>query len=509
MLMLIFKIAWRNIWRHKGKSLVIGTIIFIGVLLMTVGNGMISGMERGLGQNIVNLFTGDIVIIPNDQEKDDVLFDFMNGKPLKVINNYKAIKQVLHKEACIKGFIPVTAGMVFVLNSGSGMGIIRLLGVDINQYQKIFPKNLKITQGRTLRNGERGVLISEETRDQCYNLMNFWLLPRGQSLDQSKLSSEALKNVRRLNLQRHLVFMGASDTNTFVDVKIPVIGIMKYKALNKIWGTYSIVDIESFREGHNYFTAYDTAVKIPPAEQGLLNNDQFDELFNSDNLIETETRSNQEFTVDSIQTLTRKRNNPAKVDDESYNMVFLKLKPGVSSQTALHDINTLFKQNKLKVHAINWRSAVGMFGSIAALIKGALNLFIMFVFFIAIIVIMNTLSMAALERVTETAMMRAIGAGKGFLTNMYICETGILAFFFGAIGIIVGIIVIFLLNAANITTTNEFLQLVYGGDKLSPIFILPDLIIGIMELGMVTILSVLYPLRLVGKIVPLDAMARD
>ena len=36
-------IAWRNILRHKGKSLVIGVILFLGSLLMTVGNGIISG----------------------------------------------------------------------------------------------------------------------------------------------------------------------------------------------------------------------------------------------------------------------------------------------------------------------------------------------------------------------------------------------------------------------------------------------------------------------------------
>lgn len=506
---LIFKIAWRNIWRHKGKSLVIGIIIFIGVLIMTVGNGIISGMEKGLAQNIVNSFTGDIVIVPNEQEKDDVLFDFMNGKPLKVIANYEAVKELLKKEPMVKEFVPVTAGMVFVLNSGSGMGIIRLLGVDIDQYKKVFPGNFIITQGRTLRSGERGILVSEETREQCYNQMNFWLIPRGEALNKRKLSAEALKNINRLTLQRDLVFMGASNSNTFVDVKIPVYGIMKYKALNKIWGTYSIVDIESFREGHNYITSSDTTARVPEKDQALLYDDQLDQLFDTDSLVETENDSGDQLSVEAIQALTRKKAIKAQVDNGSYNLIFLKLKPGTSSQKALQNINTLFKDNNVKVRAISWRSAVGVFGSMAALIKGALNLFIMFVFLVAIIIIMNTLSMAALERVSETAMMRAIGAGKLFLRNMYICETGLLAFFFGSIGIVLGIVVIFFLNVANITTTNELLQLVYGGEKLKPVFILPDLLIGLFELGIVTFLSVLYPLRLVGKVVPLDVMARD
>ena len=39
---LIIKISWRNIMRHKGKSIVIRVILFLGALLMTVGNGVIS-----------------------------------------------------------------------------------------------------------------------------------------------------------------------------------------------------------------------------------------------------------------------------------------------------------------------------------------------------------------------------------------------------------------------------------------------------------------------------------
>ena len=53
---LSLKIAWRNLFRHKGKSMIIGAILMLGAFLMTVGSGVISGMDRGLSENIVNLF---------------------------------------------------------------------------------------------------------------------------------------------------------------------------------------------------------------------------------------------------------------------------------------------------------------------------------------------------------------------------------------------------------------------------------------------------------------------
>ena len=139
---LAFKIAWRNLWRHRGKSLVIGGILFFGALLMTVGNGMISGMEQDYPINIVKLFTGDIVVISTEQEKTDVLFAMM-GKPLKVIKNYAAAKKVLERKKSSRDYLPATAGMVMVLNSGSEMGISCFWELILKNTGRCFRKALQ------------------------------------------------------------------------------------------------------------------------------------------------------------------------------------------------------------------------------------------------------------------------------------------------------------------------------------------------------------------------------
>jgi ABC-type lipoprotein release transport system permease subunit len=505
---LAFTIAWRNLWRHRGKSLVIGVILFFGAFLMTVGNGMISGMEKGLSENIVNLFTGDIVVISDEQEKDDVLFDMMSGKPLKVIKNFDAAKKVLAKETLIQNFLPATAGMVFILNPGSDMGNIMLLGVDIAKYRKFFPDSIKVTEGRLFRPGERGVLVSEEARKQVYDYMNFWVFPEGKALNHQKLPQD-MRNLKDLDSENNLVFMGASTSNSTMDIRVPVKGIMKYKSLNKIWGNYCIVDIESFREAHNYVTGADSKVEIPKEEKTLLESDNLDQIFSSQNTFEKDIVTHDSISVHEVQTETQRKVTKYNPDAGSFNLAFIKLKPGISQSIALKKLNRIFKQQHLNVRAVSWKSAVGTIGSMAVMVKTALNTFIMFIFFVAIIVIMNTLSMSAIERIPEIGMMRAIGACKGFLRKMFVYETGTLSFFFGGIGIIVGIVSIFLIKAAGISTTNEILQLVYGGDKLSPLFTFSDLFLEIIELGIVTFLSVLYPLRVVGKIAPLDAIARE
>jgi ABC-type antimicrobial peptide transport system permease subunit len=106
-------------------------------------------------------------------------------------------------------------------------------------------------------------------------------------------------------------------------------------------------------------------------------------------------------------------------------------------------------------------------------------------------------------------MMRAIGARKSFLRRMLVSETGLLSFFFGGLGIVGGIIIIVLLKSAGISTSNEVLQLVYGGDNLNPIFTFADFIFEVIELGIVTLLAVLYPLRIINRITPLDATVHN
>jgi hypothetical protein len=72
--MLIWKIAWRNLWRHQSKSLIVGVILFAGALLMTVGNALLDGALQGLEENTVNRMTGHLVVTSVDQTDKDLFF---------------------------------------------------------------------------------------------------------------------------------------------------------------------------------------------------------------------------------------------------------------------------------------------------------------------------------------------------------------------------------------------------------------------------------------------------
>ena len=278
---LIFKIAWRNIWRHKGKSIIIGIILFLGSLIMTVGNGIITGMNQGLQKNINDSFIGDIVILSTNQKDNEIIFTMM-GKSVHEIFGYSNIENVLKKKKYIKNYLPLTRGTALILNETSQMAGTLLLGVNFIDYTNMFKNSLELISGRFLTNNERGIIINKKHQKDFYDQMNFWIKPKGYPVIKSNFTPEILSNYKSLNIKSNIVFMGLGEDETTQDIRSGVVGIFKFKNLNKLWGNFDIIDIESFRELFGYLTAKDAEIKIDKNQKKLLETtDNLDSMFDS------------------------------------------------------------------------------------------------------------------------------------------------------------------------------------------------------------------------------------
>lgn len=507
---LIFKISLRNLLRHKGKSLIIGVILFLGALLMTFGNGVIAGLEKGLEANIINAFLGDIVII-SDKEKTDNILMKMYGESVSPINNYKEIKQVLAKQPYLKDFLPAGKNVAWIINEDEGdPGFSNMIGVDLEKYRAFFPDNFYPIEGRLLKKGESGILMPDGGREEIYDRMHIWFIPENETLVEKNVPKSLERNIKNLTVKNNAVFMGFSDGNTTSDIRLSVKGIIKFKALNKIWGHFAFTDIESYRRCLGYFSASDTTQSISKESQDLLSKDSenMDALFNNQNLIVKDKKSQPLAKVDFKK---KELSTTEGLDLETgiYNLVFVKIKKGENLKSALDSLNKALKEAKLEVRAISWKSASGTVGNMATIMSGALFFFVIFLFIVAIIIIVNTMTMAALERTPEIGMMRAIGARKSFISKMFIGEISMLSFLFGGIGIITGIALVEIIPGLNITTDNDILQLLYGGDKFQPYLSASNIVFVTLQLALVTVITAIYPIKVAKNIKPLDAISRE
>jgi ABC-type antimicrobial peptide transport system permease subunit len=122
----------------------------------------------------------------------------------------------------------------------------------------------------------------------------------------------------------------------------------------------------------------------------------------------------------------------------------------------------------LGIQAVDWQNAAGIIGQFIWVIRGVLTIAVLIIFAVAIVIINNSMVMATLERVAEIGTMRAIGAGKGFVTTMIIFETAVLGLIAGTVGALGGAAFIMWLGSAGIPAGNDFLLFLFSGPRLFP-----------------------------------------
>ncbi len=499
---------------------------------MTVGNGVVSGMERGLQSTVVRGFTGDLVLVPETHEGDNVFLEMM-GKALEPLSNFSAIEPVLAASPLVDRFLPMGKNMAMVLNEDGGMPVfIYLLGVDFERYSLMFPDNVRIIEGRFPAAGGPGLLLPTGARKDFNLQTDVWFIPEGAALDTAHLEPEDRARPHELRLKSDMVLMGFNEGNSSTDIRIDVDGIFKYRALNTIFGHFGLIDIESYRQALGYFLASETqAVEVSVRDSALFAADEdLDAFFSGETVVaadaaqgtgqapeQGEGESAAQSAGKAAEAVASSppsepaagRPTTTDLDDGAYNVVLVQLREDADPEKAKVELNGELKRRGLGVRAVSWRDALGPVGSMTALIKAALFVFVGLLFVVAVIIIVNTLSMAALERTSEIGMMRAVGAQKGFIARMFLAETAALAAVFGGLGILLGAAAVQVLAWFEFTSQNDMVQLFFGGDTFRPLLAAPDFVLTALQLIFVTVAAVAYPLYLTRSITPLDAVNKE
>jgi len=502
---LAIRIAWRNLFRHQGKSLVIGSILFLGSFLLTIGNATISGMEKGLNRSVAEGFTGDVMLVSREQKEDNVLLGMM-GQPVEEIHRFDTLRPHLESSGLFSHLLPVGKSFAMAINeTGGTAGYAFLLGVDFAQWRKMFPRSLEVLYGHYPDSA--GLLVSTGGLDQLYTTMGIWFWPAGYPIDTALLSNDARAAWPHLKTQSDIVFMGFNESNTTSDIRLNLDGISRFHSLNRIWGHFLFVDIEAFRRCMGLFQG--SSATIQPSERDRLllqsGHDDLEALFGDSAALGNEAKL-EEYT-DSVTSPSANR--IGNVEAGAYHIILAHFASSLEQSAAQDSLNKFLELHPLPVRALTWQKASGAIGSMTLVIKIALNLFVFLLFIVAIIIIVNTLSMAALERTSEIGMMRAVGAPRSFITSMFLWETSFLSASCGALGITFGTLSVWIAQAMRITTDNDVLQLFFGGDTFHPVFGFADLGMTTIQLALVTILASAYPVAIAQSILPLDAITRD
>ena len=510
---LLSKIAFRNLFRHKVRSLSIGFVIITGAFFMTVGNGTNTGMVKNLERNLVKSFTGDITLLSMEREQDNLTG---STEAIGFLEEFEKIQEVTKKQEYVETFTPLILGRAGLLDlaqdQGSDMDGIAFFGIDSEKYNKVYGKNIEIIEGRPLKNGERGMLINIKQRERIYGFYDIWLLPEDGSVIKENLTDEARADIDKLKIRKDLVLMGMSGSITATDVRVPIRGIFKYADMNEIFNDINLADIETSRECMGYLSSEEIVTDLSSENKNLLSiiDDDPESFFSEDNnfmedLSEEEvTDYNEVFAQKSVTEL------PDLSDNGLYSLAQINLREGFNVEEAVSDLNKKYKEAGLSkyVRAVSWKSSWSVLYGYAKINRTSLLVFVYIVYFAAILMIANSLSMAAMERVGEIGTMRTVGTKKGFVARMFVMEATFLSFIFGGLGILLGVAAIKILAGMELKTSSVAMQTMFGGSQYCPVVDINGIVTGIIQLGVITLIAVIYPVIVARRIQPMDAIKR-
>ncbi len=485
---MIWKIAIRNLLQHKTKTLIVGTLVAIGITLTLAGNSVIDSMISMISKSFVRNYTGDILVTSTETAGAGVFgsqSDDMMGPPLVPrLKDYEAARGIVRSHPGVHAVASqLTAYAAINLEEkGSDWGCF--FGIDPADYfaamdgARIFGG-----LGRRLGPGEEGVMLHRVVWKRIKDKLGVELKP-GDPI--------------RLN----------SFGNVGVRIReVPLVGVFEFDSGNDRLYVPSFADIRTLRylAGRNESAA---AADVGETASAYLDSD-IDSLFgDTEAVVSGKADRPPEDPFGILGPKAAPAPAPASADGD-WNFVLARVDEGADPDAIIESLNATFDDLGLRARAQGWWVSAMPDSLTYSGVQLLFNAFIFVLALVSVIVIMNTLVASVMERTAEIGTMRALGASRSTVLRMFVAETSFLTVAFGLLGVAAGAAIVGLLGAGGIPTDNDALRFLGGGVVLRPVVGAGPLAISFGLMAFIGLVSWIFPVLLALKVSPLRAIAAE
>lgn len=497
----LVRIAFRNLLEHKAKSLIIGVLLALGVIILVVGNAFMDTAARGVKDTFIGNYTADVFIHAASKYPVSLFGVQAAGgqEETKGIPDYDRVLEIIAETPGIAGSAGQITGFGLVslkekeaeggdLSSAQGdlasgdepRNFALLFGVNPEDYYRIFD-NASIVEGRFLEPGKRGLVISKR---------------------QAERYAKSLK-LERLEIGQELLLTGMGKAG-FKIQSVPLIGIIEYKSETDATDFISYADSDTLRILMGLTLGNDEDTPVSEEQKSILAMTDEDALFGAEEFLSGAPAA----PAPAPAAPAVPRAGPV-VDSGAWHFQLIRLEnPGRAAATVA-SLNKRLTEEGIGARAAGWKAAAGPFALSVDAIRVVFNVAVIIVAVVAVIIMMNTLLISVIERTGEIGTMRALGAQKGFVRRMFLVETITIASVFGAVGVILAFLVLGILNAIGIEAGNPFLQILFAGDVLHATASLSSIVWSLLLMGFVAVVAHLYPVSHALRIEPVSAMQTE
>jgi len=149
--MWLVKMAWKNIWRNRNRTLITMSSIFFAVILSVLTTSLKQGAFDNLVKNVVSFYTGYIQVHKNgywNEQNLDNSFEASNKIENKIL-----------KTPNISGVSPRLESFALASSHDITKGCL-IIGIDPTKEDKITHLKSKIVQGGYLKADDKSVLLA-------------------------------------------------------------------------------------------------------------------------------------------------------------------------------------------------------------------------------------------------------------------------------------------------------------------------------------------------------------
>ncbi len=503
----VIRIALGNLWEHKSKTIILGFLICLGVMLIILGTGFLESTRRGLEKDFRANYCGDVVIHGPSPEKGQVtLFGVTATVTVGSLPKTPAIpdtKGLLSLLEDVDGIAQKTTVI-------SGLGLLNSEAVpedfevdedqtanypyfyyfagDPKTYFEMFSK-MKILEGDYPSQTEPSVLMDIRLKNK---FEKYYKIPLAVG-DKVLVSAFAITGSQTLREVSISGFYEQPDPNTAI-LELCYMDPNTARALSDL--TYGSVYARELPE------TVDTSLSsLSEDDLFALEAEIFDVSGNA--VLEGGLK---ESDLDAILGDTSLRDKLNQTDDGAWHYVVLKLSNPSSAPIVIAKLNQLFAEKGLNLKAIDWKAASYDFASTTDMLSGIFTILIVLLAVVVFIVIMNTLIVSTIERTGEIGTMRALGAGRGFIRKLFFAESISITLLASIAGTVLALILSAVINAIGFTVTNSTAKLLLGGGSISLTPTFSSIIATILVILIGSAAANIYPVSVALKITPLKAM---
>ncbi len=209
----LLKLAWRNLWRNRKRSLIAAASVFFGVILSVFLTSMQEGSFHNMVDNMVKFTTGYAQI----QQKD-----FHDNRS---INNSFKVSAVLDSLLNTQSEITVYTQRIesFALaSSGENSYGVSVIGINPGVEEQISGFSKWVNQGAYLKSGEPGILIGESLANNLKIELGDTLALLGQGYHGVQVAGlfpvSGILKFPVMEMNRGIVYMDLNRARDFYDL---------------------------------------------------------------------------------------------------------------------------------------------------------------------------------------------------------------------------------------------------------------------------------------------------